>query len=204
MAGTYLTNLPWVTSGKLGKYTGSVILKTVGSIVAKVPDGQGKIVYNAGDSYYEGQWQNGQRWYNGQYSCPEYTYNGEWRRDAPNGQGEMRWKTKGSHTGSFVNWKRDGSGTELSVGGETTHGTWKAGMLHGEFRRYVPNGSYYMGTWDSTTNTGQGSGLCHSGNGSVYEGHMKNKWVRRGRGKLTRPDGTIKIGTWRNGHFQHT
>ncbi|PKX96180.1 uncharacterized protein P174DRAFT_420046 [Aspergillus novofumigatus IBT 16806] len=32
MAGTNVTNLPWVTSGKPGKYTGSVIFKTVGII----------------------------------------------------------------------------------------------------------------------------------------------------------------------------
>ncbi|GAQ03874.1 radial spoke head 1 homolog [Aspergillus lentulus] len=204
MAGAYATNLPWVTSGSPGKYTGAVFLKTVGTIVTKVPDGQGKIIYNSGDSYYEGQWQNGKRWYKGEYSCPEFTYNGEWRRDAPNGQGEIRWKTKGSYTGSFVNWKCEGSGIMTSVGGDTTNGTWKAGKLHGKFTRHALDGSYYTGTWDSTTNTGQGSGLRHSADGSVYEGYMKNKWVLHGRGKLTRPNGTIKTGTWRDGHFQHT
>ncbi|KAB8077222.1 hypothetical protein BDV29DRAFT_168603 [Aspergillus leporis] len=51
------TDMPWTTSGKSGKYTGSVNSMNR-------PDGQGKIQYNDGESYYEGGWKNGERAFN--------------------------------------------------------------------------------------------------------------------------------------------
>jgi hypothetical protein len=199
MAGTFVTDLPWTTSAKQGKYTGSAIVKPDGS---NVPNGQGKIIYNVGDAYYDGEWQNGQRWFQGVYSCPAYVYNGEWRHDAPNGQGEMQWKDRGSHVGNFVNWKREGAGIHILADGVTISGIYRNDKLCGRFTKRWPNGDYYTGTWDQATGTGHGSGRKSWPAGRIYEGELKDNWIPHGRGKMTYGNGKVRHGTWRNGSFQ--
>ncbi|KAI9034978.1 histone H3 K4-specific methyltransferase SET7/9 N-terminal domain-containing protein [Aspergillus affinis] len=197
--GTYVTDLPWTTSGKPGKYTGAVIVKPNGS---RVPDGQGIILYNVGKAYYEGQWKNGQQWFQGQYSFPNYVYNGEWRHDAPNGQGELRSKDKGTHIGNFVNWKRDGAGVHTLADGKTTNGIYRNNKLHERFTKRWPNGDYYTGTWNATTQTGHGQGRISWSTGRIYERDLKDDCIPHGRGKKTYANGTVRHRTWNNGSFQ--
>ncbi|PKX99488.1 histone H3 K4-specific methyltransferase SET7/9 N-terminal domain-containing protein [Aspergillus novofumigatus IBT 16806] len=199
MTGTHVTGLPWTTSANPGKYTGTAIVKPNGS---KVPDGQGKIIYNDGESYYEGQWQNGERWFKGAYSCPDYIYDGEWRHDAPNGRGEKQWKNKGIYIGSFVNGKRDGAGSYTLPDGMTINGIYKSNNLVGKFTKRWPNGDYYTGTWDDRTDTGQGYGRLHKSKGQIYEGDLKDRGIPHGHGKMIYENGKVRRGTWIDGSFQ--
>ena len=100
------------------------------------------------------------------------------------------------YTGSMLDGKQQGFGTQVWPNRVRYTGQWKEGkMIRGTL--FFPSGMQYNGPFVDNKPTGFSSMLVYP-DGSRYIGNVVNL-VREGTGKLTTRDGRVYEGTWSNG-----
>ena len=153
-----------------------------------------------------------------------YTYEGEWKDGQMTGYGICVFSGGGdTYKGHNLNGEFDGYGVYLhtsTTGGVTKceyargvkhgFGTYESGdMSHSGSYSYdkfvvgrgtirLASGTYagdLKGARTSTATLKHGNGTYTYANGDVYEGQFKHD-KPYGKGKLTKPDGTVEEGTW--------
>ena len=96
--------------------------------------GKGKLTYNNGKSFYEGDFLNGKITGYGFYQYEEnQTYEGELLEGQRNGKGLFKWKDGTEYEGNYVNNLREGFGEYRTKTGNKYRGIFKAGKKQGKF-----------------------------------------------------------------------
>jgi len=152
-----------------------------------------------------------------------YRYEGEWKDGEMTGYGICVYSDGDSYSGHNLNGEFDGYGVYLhtSTTGGVSKCEYKQGVKHGfgtyesgdmshsgsySYDKFVvgrgtirlASGTYagdLKGARASTATLKHGNGTYTYANGDVYEGQFKHD-KQYGKGKLTKPDGTVEEGTW--------
>ena len=105
----------------------------------------------------------------------------------------MNRKDGSSYNGSFVDGKRDGSGTETNKTGYKLKANWEKDTIVGDVKVLYSNGDQYEGKWDNHKRNGAGK-IVYS-NGDSFEGIWSNG-RRYGKGIFTPKNGFAYSGKW--------
>lgn len=160
-----------VTDFYLSNYKGTY----TGYLDRGVPNGQGSMKYDNGNSY-EGSYRNGSH----------------------HGKGVFRWNDGAVYDGDWVDGDKTGKGTMTYADGDSYSGDWVDNELHGKGTYTWASGSKYVGDWVNSERTGQGTYTWNDG--SVYKGAFVNG-VRTGYGVMTNPNGTRYEGYYVDGKY---
>ena len=94
--------------------------------------GKGKLIYNTGDQYYEGEFTNGQLTGKGFYhwgnNC---TYEGDFLDGQMHGKGIYKWPDGNEYEGDYINNIKEGFGEFRWENGKKYKGPYKNGKPHG-------------------------------------------------------------------------
>jgi hypothetical protein len=202
-------------------YTGN--LSYVGDLKGDVRDGQGRLVYPNGRTFYEGGFVQGKLDGQGKYYDENgyLIYEGGWKLNLMDGSGKWYYGDGSlKYDGQYKAGKRDGTGTfhwRLSDGGEDY-----VAALPADVKANADQINTYTGSFANDKFEGQGS--IAWADGSSYEGGFKDgmlhgsgvfvwadKWkyegsfvngARKGDGKLYDPDGNlIYEGQFKNNQY---
>ena len=126
------------------------------------------------DGYvYRGEFKDGLR--HGKGTCSwigqKYEYKGEWNSDQFSGEGTLD-AYGNKYTGSFLENKKNGKGTQVFKNGNKYEGMWLNNLQHGEGTYSWKNGDKYKGEFES--NKKHGKGTYTWSNGNKYVGMWKN------------------------------
>ncbi|SBS96887.1 conserved Plasmodium protein, unknown function [Plasmodium ovale] len=198
-------------------YTGTILDEKIhGRGVLKNPNGE----------IYEGEFVYGRKHGLGKWSNKEgNSYEGLWKEDRKHGYGVYITEDGYTFEGNFNMNKRDGIGTtitpdgikyicnfkdDVEVGevefffpnGDHAFGYIKDGYLHENGRYEFKNGDIYVGYFEKGLFHGKGYYKWHEDSSYVlYEGnYVEGK--KHGTGQLTRVDGRILCGEFRDNHLE--
>lgn len=102
-----------------------------------------------------------------------------------------------SYKGDWVDDKKEGFGTMMSVDGSKYEGEWVANQKHGRGTLYVLKKKKYVkkyvGEW--YMNKRHGFGVCYNDNGETYRGNWSND-AMCGDGRMDYTNGDYYTGDW--------
>lgn len=189
-----------------------------GDMVNGVIQGQGRMLWNNGDSY-EGSFQNGL--FHGQglmVGVDGSSYEGQFAEGAITGIGTMVYSDDEQYTGEFQYSRKHGKGILKSFAteyqgdffedkyhgkgkftdeqGNVYEGEFQDGEFHGQGNYVGTDGRKYTGEFVEGMFTGEGS--YSDEQGTRYEGGF-NDWIYHGKGNLTDEKGDQYIGLFEHG-----
>lgn len=200
------------TTGSLETVSGTY----VGDLIDDKFQGNGKFIFNTGDSY-QGEWKSGT--YSGTGTF-EYVgignYSGEYISGVRSGEGTFSWSTGDAYSGSWEADKMCGEGTITYSNGTQLIGSFsenaiitgqlkysdangyysfevKDGQLTNQIEITFSSGEKYRGTFSKDTLTGSGT-ITYSC-GDKYEGNLVDG-KKVGTGTYTWASGASYIGDW--------
>jgi hypothetical protein len=104
----------------------------LGSFSDDLRHGKGKIIYNEGEEYYEGEFKNGKMTGYGFYKWSNNnTYKGQFLDGNLHGKGVFKWQDGNEYEGDYVNNIREGEGEYRWKNGKKYKGPYKNGKAHG-------------------------------------------------------------------------
>lgn len=189
-----------------------------GDMVNGVIQGQGRMLWNNGDSY-EGSFQNGLfhgqglmvgvggSSYEGQFAEGAITgigtmvysddeqYTGEFQYSRKHGKGILK-SFATEYQGDFFEDKYHGKGKFTDEQGNVYEGEFQDGEFHGQGNYVGTDGRKYTGEFVEGMFTGEGS--YSDEQGTRYEGGF-NDWIYHGKGNLTDEKGDQYIGLFEHG-----
>mmetsp|Transcript_18682 Transcript_18682/g.24658 ORF Transcript_18682/g.24658 Transcript_18682/m.24658 type:complete len:540 (-) Transcript_18682:350-1969(-) len=121
------------------------------------------------------------------------------RTGRKHGQGEFRYESGASYSGSWNENKRHGQGTMNDVDGACYVGAWKDDVREGQGRYAYADGSVYEGEFSNDKRHGHGMILLASQD--RYEGDWR-QGERHGRGTFTSSSGAKYEGGWQHGSYE--
>ncbi len=164
-----------------------------------VPNGQGSIQYDNGNSY-EGGFLNGLQHGRGVFCWADGSvYDGDWVSGDKTGKGTMTWTDGAAYTGDWVNNERTGKGILIWASGDKYEGNFVNGTRTGKGKYTWTNGTVYEG--DFVENSREGQGTYITSEGYIYTGAWKNNNYN-GYGKATYTDGSTYEGYFADGNRQ--
>lgn len=111
--------------------------------------------------------------------------------------GPYRYPNKDTYHGQYLNGKRQGFGTEISIYGDKYIGQWDRDMKEGHGRFILFNGDFYEGMVKNGEYHGQGQFIDYE-NKVISEGEFRDGLLN-GKGKEEYPDGNKYEGDFKNG-----
>lgn len=111
--------------------------------------------------------------------------------------GVYRYPDKSTYNGQYLNGKRQGFGTEVSIYGDKYEGQWDRDQKEGFGRFVLFNGDFYEGYIKNNEYTGQGMFIDYESK-VVSEGEFK-EGLLNGKGTEEYPDGNIYKGMFTDG-----
>lgn len=190
------------------------VLKYEGQMVNNIPNGQGVITFNWGDTYAGNvvnvlpSGEGIMRYVDGS------VYSGQWKNGLPDGQGRMTTADGNWYEGGWKNGNRNGQGTLLVDGIQQT-GLFEndqpkkvamldlSNCLKGDCRSGYGVERTGEGTYSGEFVDGEfhGQGTYKYSNGDVYKGSFL-KGNKYGAGTLTSPNThSVTIGIWEKGKW---
>ncbi len=182
-----------VTNHKLsyGVYTGYLSFG--------VPNGKGKVVFDATGDIYEGDFENGHFHGKGKYTWTDGNYyDGDWANGERTGKGTFIWASGARYVGDFVNGECMGKGKYTWPSGDVYEGDYVDGKRTGKGKYTWASGAYYEGDFIEGKRTGKGKQVWTSGN--VYEGDFVNG-AQTGQGTYTYKSGDVYTGGFLDNKF---
>jgi hypothetical protein len=129
--------------------------------------GHGKVSYDDGATWSEGEYRKGQRdgksitvWANGD------RYEGEYRKGKQHGKGAFTWSNGNTYVGEYRDGKLQGRGTFTWADGARYVGNFSENGMNGHGTHYSKEGDRQVGYWK---NGGLWDGWVYGANGSVCE-----------------------------------
>jgi hypothetical protein len=106
--------------------------KYYGNLTNNIPNGNGKIIYENGDTYM-GEWKNGYSHGRGQSSCKNFVYKGDWKFSKMSGKGVIKYENGDVYKGDFKNDLYNGEGSYIwKENGNEYFGEFKNNLKHGK------------------------------------------------------------------------
>jgi hypothetical protein len=116
----------------------------LGSFSDDLRHGKGKIIFNDGEEYYEGDFTNGKMTGYGFYKWSNNnTYKGQFLDGKLHGKGIFKWSDGNEYEGDYVNNIKEGQGEYRSKNGKIYKGPYKNGKQHGIGIVTNPNGESF-------------------------------------------------------------
>ena len=116
----------------------------LGSFKDDLRHGKGKIIFNEGEEYYEGEFTNGKMTGYGFYKWSNNnTYKGQFLDGNLHGKGIFKWNDGNEYEGDYVNNIKEGQGEYRSKNGKIYKGPYKNGKQHGIGIVTNPNGESF-------------------------------------------------------------
>ena len=116
----------------------------LGSFSDDLRHGKGKIIFNDGEEYYEGDFTNGKMTGYGFYKWSNNnTYKGQFLDGKLHGKGIFKWQDGNEYEGDYVNNIKEGQGEYRSKNGKIYKGPYKNGKQHGIGIVTNPNGESF-------------------------------------------------------------
>ena len=116
----------------------------LGSFKDDLKHGKGKLIYNEGEEYYEGEFTNGKMTGYGFYKwANNNTYKGQFLDGKLHGKGIFKWEDGNEYEGDYVNNIKEGQGEYRSKNGKKYKGPYKNGKQHGIGIVTTPNGESF-------------------------------------------------------------
>ncbi len=197
-----------------GKLNGNVIIETSkwsfeGNVINGDPV-EGKIIYhhdlNSIDAnYYDKLKVSYQgKFFNHLYSRGELkfaskkSYEGDFVNGIFEGNGILSIPNNLTYKGNFINGLFEGNGLLTLVNNTTYEGGFKVGKFEGK-GVYIQNDTKITG--DFQVGKINGNALVNYKNGNVYDGLVMNYFTPNGIGKMSYANGDVEDGTWIEGKF---
>jgi hypothetical protein len=116
----------------------------LGSFKDDLRHGKGKIIFNEGEEYYEGEFTNGKMTGYGFYKWSNNnTYKGQFLDGNLHGKGIFKWNDGNEYEGDYVNNIKEGQGEYRCKNGKKYKGPYKNGKQHGIGILTTPNGESF-------------------------------------------------------------
>jgi len=116
----------------------------LGSFKDDLRHGKGKIIFNEGEEYYEGEFTNGKMTGYGFYKwANNNTYKGQFLDGNLHGKGIFKWNDGNEYEGDYVNNIKEGQGEYRCKNGKKYKGPYKNGKQHGIGILTTPNGESF-------------------------------------------------------------
>ena len=116
----------------------------LGSFKDDLRHGKGKIIFNEGEEYYEGEFTNGKMTGYGFYKWSNNnTYKGQFLDGNLHGKGIFKWNDGNEYEGDYVNNIKEGQGEYRCKNGKKYKGPQKNGKQHGIGILTTPNGESF-------------------------------------------------------------
>ena len=116
----------------------------LGSFSDDLRHGKGKIIFNEGEEYYEGEFTNGKMTGYGFYKWSNNnTYKGQFLDGNLHGKGIFKWNDGNEYEGDYVNNIKEGQGEYRCKNGKKYKGPYKNGKQHGIGILTTPNGESF-------------------------------------------------------------
>jgi len=184
--------------------------------------GQGKMRWVQEAVEFEGQWHEDQRVQGRLKGSNGDVYEGQFKGDIFHGKGKLimprrqlefeghfenglyaergviRYERNGNvYEGEHMDFRKHGQGKLIFEDGREFEGNFMYDQINGEGEMGYPNGDFYKGHMLREDRHGEGL-MLYGESKKVYEGEWRNN-KQHGTGKLSKPDGSYKIGIWRQG-----
>ncbi|ONK57275.1 uncharacterized protein A4U43_C10F18400 [Asparagus officinalis] len=167
-----------------------------GTLLANMPEGQGKYVWSDG-CIYEGEWKRGMRHGNGKISWPSgAVYEGEFSGGYMHGTGCYSGADRLMYKGRWKLNLKHGLGYQTYPNGDFFEGSWIQGVIEGPGKYVWANENVYVGNMKGGKMSGKGTLTWK--NEDVFEGNFLNGMMH-GFGVYSWSDGGCYVGTWTRG-----
>lgn len=184
--------------------------KYSGDFRSSIPHGKGIMYYPNGNKYL-GTWNNGKRHGKGKLIIKgQGSYIGSFKNGLVEGYGEFFYQNGDMYKGYFKNGKYHGTGVYTYINGKVISGSWHENEIisNNSTNQVLSTSSSQANQFATNTSDGNlkdcNSEYCHdcSGNlvytnGNKYTGQFQNG-KPNGTGKVTKTDGTVIHGIWKN------
>ena len=167
-----------------------------GDMVNEIPNGYG--TWTNGNDSYTGFWKDGKRNGHGVLQYGSYKYRGEFKDNKYDGIGVMAYGDSIVYEGNWKDGSRNGTGIVRDSMNRAITALWQGDSLISGVRK--DEGGTYEGMFD-TALMPYGEGIYRYGDMQFYEGTWKDD-LQEGFGIQLAPDGWLRVGTWKKGHFK--